>query len=56
MTQLNGGRPQVVRGRPQNDIYTVLLAIATTFVLVGTIYVLSQTVAAFDTPFPPAGG
>lgn len=56
MTQLSSGRPPGVRGRPQSDIYTVLLAVATGFVVVGTIYVAVQMGSAFGSLFPPAGG
>ena len=56
MTQLGGGRGPAFRGRPQSDIYTVLLAIATAFVLAGTVYVSAQLVRVFGSLTPPTGG
>ena len=55
MTRMNSGRSPVP-GRPQNDIYTALLAIAAAFVLAGTIYLAVQLTIVFGSMLPPSGG
>ena len=56
MTQMSSGRTPGPRSRPQSDIYTALLAIATAFVAAGTVYVAVQMGQTFGSLFPPAGG
>ncbi len=48
--------PARTRPSGDSDIYTVLLIIATLFLLFATIYVGFKAVTAFGSLLPPAGG
>ena len=44
------------RSTAQDDLYTVLLIVATSILFIGIIYISVRTVALFGSLFPPAGG
>lgn len=44
------------RRRPQNDIYTVLLIIAGTFLVGAVAFIIYRLLDLYGTVFPPAGG
>jgi len=46
----------VVRRRAQNDIYTVLLAIAGVFLAGAVAFIAWRLLDLYGTVFPPAGG
>ena len=49
-------RPTGPNIAPDNDLYTVLLIVAATCLLIGTVFVSVQTVRLFDSIQPPGGG
>lgn len=44
------------RSNAQDDLYTVLLIVATFILFIGIVYMSVRTVNLFGSIFPPAGG
>ena len=55
MTQMNTPGGLSGQRASENDVYTVLMLVATLFTLTATIYIAYRTATFFGSVFPPHG-